>query len=143
MSRHNQAVFQKSPVTHTQTARTPRSVAPTTRPESTRCRRPHCGGLLLARDVVTVEGVVREVVCSACGRSILLAIRDPYGLYRVRFSPQVERSLQSPAWARDRAISAALDSDDSMDIAWDRSRLDDAAPLEGSPSQCPRGVPRD
>lgn len=43
-----------------------------------RCQRPQCGGLMLLRVVVTVDGTCEEVVCSACSRSQLVRIVEPY-----------------------------------------------------------------
>mgnify|MGYP001600112013 CR=1 FL=1 len=48
------------------------------RGESVRCARPHCGGLMLRRAVVTVDGTCEEFVCSSCSRSALIRIVEPY-----------------------------------------------------------------
>lgn len=50
--------------------------------------------MLLARDVVTREGVLSQTVCHACGRSQGASpARDPYGPPRVRFTDEVEEEL--------------------------------------------------
>ena len=43
-----------------------------------RCPRPHCGGLVVLRDVVTLDGACEELVCSSCGRSLPTRFREPY-----------------------------------------------------------------
>jgi hypothetical protein len=43
-----------------------------------RCPRPHCGGLLLVRAVVTHDGSCEEVYCASCSRASLLAVLEPY-----------------------------------------------------------------
>ena len=58
------------------------------------CPRPHCGGLILRRHVLTVEGRVMQDVCVACGRLVgFMPAKDPYRAYRVSFSVEVERAL--------------------------------------------------
>lgn len=58
------------------------------------CTRPHCGGLLIMRMVVTCEGEVQQFVCVACGRMADRgSARDPYGPPRVRFTEAVEAAL--------------------------------------------------
>ena len=58
------------------------------------CPRPHCGGLLLLRSVVTEEGWVQQCVCVGCGRLVgPTPARDPYGPPRVRFTNEVELAL--------------------------------------------------
>lgn len=80
------------------------------------CPRPHCGGLLLLRLVVTVEGEVEEAVCHACGRRAGPArIRDPYGDYRVQFRTDVEAALE--AMARSDGPSH-LEHNHTLDIGW-------------------------
>lgn len=43
-----------------------------------RCPRPGCGGLVMFRGVVTLDGACDELVCSSCARSIATTFREPY-----------------------------------------------------------------
>lgn len=59
-----------------------------------RCPRPHCGGLLLQRAVVTEDGSCEEVVCAACARSLLLVILEPYAPMPSDCNPALDRFLR-------------------------------------------------
>lgn len=58
-----------------------------------RCPRVHCGGMLLQRAVVTVDGSCEELVCASCARAVLLAIHEPYVPMRAARDPSVESLL--------------------------------------------------
>ena len=79
--------------------------------EGERCVRPHCGGLLILRAVVTVDGSCDEVVCSSCSRSVVLALHEPY-----RPMPRARHPLFDAPGEADRPGAARRDSDDSMGI---------------------------
>lgn len=55
--------------------------------EGSRCPRAGCGGLVMARGVVTLDGACDELVCSSCARSIATVFREPY-----RALPPAKRS---------------------------------------------------
>ena len=76
-----------------------------------RCPRPHCGGLLILRAVVTVDGSCDEVVCSSCSRSVVLALHEPY-----RPMPRARHPLFDAPGEADRPGAARRDTDDSMGI---------------------------
>jgi hypothetical protein len=46
--------------------------------EGSRCPRPHCGGLIALRAVVTLDGTCEELYCSSCARSVLQRVLEPY-----------------------------------------------------------------
>jgi hypothetical protein len=79
--------------------------------EGTRCPRPHCGGLLMLRAVVTIEGSCDELVCASCARSRVLALREPYRPIPVSRDPRFDEPRE-----RVRPGAAALDTEDSMGI---------------------------
>ncbi len=81
------------------------------------CPRPHCGGLLVERSVVTHDGVCMELVCASCARSAVVKILEPYPPLRVSADPNADRFFSS------REDRAAQDSDDSMGIALPHSVL--------------------
>lgn len=62
----------------------------------THCPRPHCGGLLLTREVLTEEGRLQETYCAACSRLYEVIGVHPYDPYRVRFRDDVEAFLARP-----------------------------------------------
>jgi hypothetical protein len=78
-----------------------------------RCPRPHCGGLLLLRAVVTVDGSCEEQVCVACSRAQLVAIREPYRPMTVSRDPEVAAWLSPPT-----TPGSGPESDDSAGIVW-------------------------
>ena len=91
-----------------------------------RCPRPHCGGLVLERAVVTVDGACVEVYCSACGRSALRAVLEPYTPIPLPQSP-ADASLYAP----DREPGAAQGSDDTAGRLVGLPAPDRRALLEG------------
>lgn len=91
--------------------------------EGDRCPRPHCGGLLMGRVVVTVDGSCDELICSSCARAVLLRVHEPYVPMGREPDPRVA-SLLVPEPQDD----AGRGNDDSMGIALPESLLDGLAP---------------
>jgi hypothetical protein len=83
------------------------------RGESVRCLRPHCGGLMLRRAVVTVDGTCEEYVCASCSRSALIRIVEPYPPLPIE-GPLTRAIATVPRTPASRA-RAAPDSDGSED----------------------------
>ena len=77
-----------------------------------RCPRPHCGGLVLARQVITESGACEELVCANCARTTLVRLEEPYRPMPSERDARVERLMTPPA-APPRAVPGI---DDSMDI---------------------------
>jgi hypothetical protein len=76
------------------------------------CPRPHCGGLIALRDVVTVEGSCSELYCVACSRSVVQRVLMPYAPI-----PSVQDPVLASLLAPDREAGAAgRDSGDSEGI---------------------------
>lgn len=99
------------------------------------CPRPHCGGLLLHRDVISSEGRLQEVYCHLCGRTVAAQAEPVYRPCRVRFSPEVEGALGERFEVVSRSPNrVALDSDRSEDIGLPPGLLasldDDTGPLD-------------
>lgn len=46
--------------------------------EGDRCPRPNCGGLLVQRRCVTLEGMLDELVCTSCSRGKLVRLKEAY-----------------------------------------------------------------
>lgn len=67
------------------------------------CPRPHCGGLLLTREVRTEEGRLQETYCVACSRLYTTSVVHPYDPYRVTFRDDVEAFLAHPRRQRNGA----------------------------------------
>lgn len=80
------------------------------------CPRPHCGGRVFEREVVTIQGAVRERVCHLCSRSWLVKVLSPYRPVRVQFRPSVERALVEKAEGFFAGASARREPDHSEDI---------------------------
>jgi hypothetical protein len=76
-----------------------------------RCPRRHCGGLLIQRAVVTVDGSCEELVCSSCARSTVLRVLEPYVPI-----PEPRDQAVSALLVPDREAGAGRGSDDSMGI---------------------------
>ena len=87
-----------------------------------RCPRVHCGGLLILRAVVTIDGSCDEVVCSSCARSALLAIREPYVPTPSVRDPRLARLLVPDP----HRVRVDPDSDDSEGSAVPLAVLDGA-----------------
>lgn len=90
--------------------------------EGDRCPRPHCGGLIGLRAVVTLDGCCVEVYCLACSRSALRRVLEPYVPIPVSGDLVVEARM-----APDSEAHAPRESDDSVGIAFPRSAHDDGA----------------
>ena len=85
-----------------------------------RCPRPHCGGLLMEREVVTHEASCREVYCASCARTCVQVIREPY-VPLARAQDPLLASLSEVASHGD----AGQDGDDNVGIALPRASRDD------------------
>lgn len=77
-----------------------------------RCPRPHCGGLVLIRQVITGCGACEELFCANCARTKLVRLEEPYRPMPAERDVRVERLLTPPA----APPRAAQGIDDSMDI---------------------------
>lgn len=92
-----------------------------------RCPRPHCGGLIVLRDVLTTEGGLKERYCTACSRA--------YGAeFDVVYDP--------PRLALTMAQEAALDAVCSSVARSGSSRSSRGLPLDGDTSDIlfPRSI---
>lgn len=81
--------------------------------EGARCPRLSCGGLVVLRGVVTVDGSCDELVCSLCARSRVLRVREPYRPMAQSRDPDVEGLLALPS---QRAGHVGRGSDHTLDI---------------------------
>ena len=77
--------------------------------QSVRCLRPHCGGLMLLRVVVTIDGTCEEYTCASCSRSHLVRIVEPYPPL------PIEGPLLKGVTTVSRRARAGPDSDGSED----------------------------
>ena len=85
-----------------------------------RCPRLHCGGLLMAREVVTHEASCLEVYCASCARACVQVIREPY-VPMARSQDPLLGSLSEVA-SQGRV---GRGDDDSVGIALPRASRDD------------------
>lgn len=90
--------------------------------EGSRCPRPHCGGLIALRSVVTLDGCCEEVYCLACARSALRRVLEPYVPI-----PSVRDPVLASLLIPDRPTPAAPDSEDSGGIVWPSAAHDTEA----------------
>ena len=89
------------------------------------CPRPHCGGLVIERGVLTPEGFLREAYCTACARSSSPRLEAPRPPARLRLSEACEAKLARLCTERGRN-RASEGFDDTTDISMPRSALDAA-----------------
>lgn len=106
--------------------------------EGSRCPRPYCGGLLILRAVVTMDGSCDELVCSSCSRSRVVAVREPYRPVKREADGRVELLLSPP-----RVRDFGSESDDSMGIVLPPDVLARADLEGGWHDECPPDLPPD
>lgn len=104
-----------------------------------RCPRSGCGGMLLARAVLTEEGEVRELACHLCARTFQVVVCQPYGPHRVQFRREVEASIVEKAdgfFVR-VAHGSARGFDHNEDSALPPDVLAAVRLYTGLPDECP------
>lgn len=104
-----------------------------------RCPRPHCGGLVLARQVITESGACEELVCANCARTTLVRLEEPYRPLPSERDARAERLMTPPA----APPRAAPGIDDSMDIGLPPAVRAVLAADRGYESECPPVAPPD
>ena len=90
------------------------------------CPRLHCGGLILERAVVTLDGACVEVYCSACARSAVRVILEPYTPI-----PSPQSQADASLYAPDREPVVVQGSDDIAGRLVGLPARDTRALLEG------------
>lgn len=80
---------------HREETQTPTAGLPGGLRSGDRCPRPGCGGLLVDRCVVSVEGTCQEVCCSSCSRTLLVSTVEPYAPMGEERSRQAEACHRS------------------------------------------------